>query len=155
MSFVIQDTGRLLSEKCEMSPRNVKKLQAFREKVCTGKLVKFYSDVGSLKAAVATSLSNCIRTFPAVGWIRGEEVGRSDDIERRIEEYMREHTISTSDIDRMFGDRPLISDGGDANSAERKNAVSQSEEVVPDTISMEGARTIIENFKRSIPKIKI
>lgn len=71
MSFVISDVGTLASAKCEATDERRKKLEAFRAKVCDGKLVKFYDDIGSLKAAVAVSLNRCIQDCPAVGWVRG------------------------------------------------------------------------------------
>lgn len=45
MSFVINDTGKLIGEKCENSEKGQEKLQAFRDKVCKGRLVKFYTDI--------------------------------------------------------------------------------------------------------------
>ena len=102
MSFVIKDTGKLISEKCEETAAGRKKLQAFRKKVCSGKLVKFYTDIGSLRTAVAVSLNRCIQDFPAVGWIRGDVAETSDDIEAKIEDYMRKHTATSADIDALF-----------------------------------------------------
>lgn len=80
MSFVIEDVSRLISGKCETTDEGRKKLEAFRAKVCKGKLIKKYSDIGSLKAAVAVSLNHCIQDYPAAGWVRGamDPTGQND-----------------------------------------------------------------------------
>lgn len=70
MSFVFDDIGRLPSLKCEETDKGRELLSAFRTKVCSGKLVKHFSDIGTLKAAVAVSLNRCIQDFPAIGWTR-------------------------------------------------------------------------------------
>lgn len=116
MSYVIRDAGKLINEKCETTGSGRKKLQAFRTKVCSGKLVKFYTDIGSLQAAVAVSLNRCIQDFPAVGWIRGDATDAPDDIETKIEKYMREHTATKEDIEALFKGDTIILSGGNASS---------------------------------------
>ena len=153
MSFVIKDTGKLISEKCETTGVGRKKLQAFRNKVCAGKLVKFYTDIGTLQAAVAVSLNRCIQDFPAVGWIRGNAAEAPDDIEAKIEKYMREHTASIADIDALFNEEPLVLDCGDASSESEKIATSHQKVASQETISLDGARTLVEELAKRIPKI--
>lgn len=89
MSFVIQDMDKLISEKCENTTKMRKKLKLFRDKVCNGKLVKFYSDLGSLKAAVAISLNHCVSDYPAVGWIRGNNTGDSEEVREQISTFLK------------------------------------------------------------------
>lgn len=100
MSFVVDDIGKLASAKCESTDLGRSKLTDFRTKVCSGKLVKFYSDIGSLKAAVAVSLNRCIQDFPAIGWIRGntsplvESVNEEDDLKTKVLKILEEHTAT-------------------------------------------------------------
>lgn len=121
MSFVIDDVGKLVSSKCESSDLGREKLTDFRNKVCTGKLVKFYSDIGSLKSAVAVSLNRCIQDFPAVGWVRGnalEPRDKEDDLKTKVLQILEEHTISNEEIDRLFehlGNEELVLDCGGAS----------------------------------------
>lgn len=61
MSFVIQDTGKPASEKCENTDELRERLRTFRDKVCAGKLVKHYTDTGTLRAAVAISAIGVFR----------------------------------------------------------------------------------------------
>lgn len=153
MSFVIKDTGKLISEKCETTIVGSQKLQAFRNKVCAGKLVKFYTDTGSLQAAVAISLNRCIQDFPAVGWIRGVAAETLDDIEAKIENYMREHTASAKDIDALLSEDPLVLNCGNAGLDSNEPTVAQHPAPSKETISLDGARTIVEELAKRIPKI--
>lgn len=73
MSFVIRDINVLTLSQCEQNKRQQNKLLAFRNKVCNGRLVKFYSNVGELKSHVVISIYQCIRFFPAKGWIRYDD----------------------------------------------------------------------------------
>lgn len=146
MSLVIKDTGQLISDKCEKTDENREKLEAFRAKVCNSKLVKFYTDCGTLQAAVAISLNRCIQDFPAVGWVRGDSVEMPVDIEAKIEKYMQEHTISKEDIQDLFAGETSILDGGNANSDNTKSS--------SDTITLAGARTLVEELAKKIPKVK-
>lgn len=74
MSFLKDDIGVIPNEKCEKTENGQKKLEEFRAKVSKDKLVRYYSDIGNLKADVAVSLSQCIRDYPRVGWVRANEI---------------------------------------------------------------------------------
>lgn len=74
LSFLVEDPEQLAHGKCEKDPITQEKLNNFRRKVSAGRLRKTYSDINSLKFAVATSISKCIQDSPAVGWIRGDNI---------------------------------------------------------------------------------
>lgn len=57
MSFVFEDIGKLISAKSEEIDEGRQKLDSFRNKVCGGKLVRLYTDCGTLQTDVAISLS--------------------------------------------------------------------------------------------------
>ena len=149
MSFVVNDTGKLVSDKCEKTDENRKKLDAFRSKVCNGKLVKFYTDCGTLRAAVAVSLNRCIQDFPAVGWVRGDSMETPDDIETKIEKYIRDHMASEKDIDALFSEDAITLDGGNASTHSAEKPVESSSA----TISLAGARTLVEELAKRMPKV--
>lgn len=154
MSFVIKDSGKLISEKCESTNVKRKKLEAFRNKVCVGKLVKFYTDIGSLQTAVAISLNRCIQDFPAVGWIRGDSVDTPDDIESKIEKYMSKHTVSKEDIEALFEGETIVLNGGNAsNLVQNCDNSSTKDETTRETISLKGAKTLVEEFAKRLPEI--
>jgi hypothetical protein len=54
------------------------KLKAFREKVQEGKLVKLWSDPKELPGLVSLSLNKTIKTYPAVGWVRADQLASSE-----------------------------------------------------------------------------
>lgn len=57
--------------KSEQDPTLRARLESFKEKVMTGRLVKFWKTTEELPGLVALSLSKTIKTYPAVGWVRG------------------------------------------------------------------------------------
>lgn len=54
------------------------KLQDFRNKVATNRLVKFWNKHDELPGLVALSLSKTIKTYPAIGWIRANETANPE-----------------------------------------------------------------------------
>ena len=74
MSFVYDMPEDLPNKFCETTDDLREKFKRFREKVCNGRLVKFHSDNGTLKANIVTSIHHCIKDFPAIGWVRGDTV---------------------------------------------------------------------------------
>jgi hypothetical protein len=52
------------------SPEETEKLAAFRRKVCTGRIVKFWQKSTDLPGIVAVSLNRTIQDHPAIGWVR-------------------------------------------------------------------------------------
>ena len=57
------------SGKTESSDIGKKRLIAFREKVATGRLVRFWKSAEELPGLVALSLSKTIKAYPARGWV--------------------------------------------------------------------------------------
>jgi len=72
MSFVFNNPDILQSKYMEKDDSGKEKYYAFRKKVCTGRLVRFHSDIGTLRANIVTSIHHCINDYPATGWIRGD-----------------------------------------------------------------------------------
>lgn len=126
MSFVVKDIDKLESANCEKDDAGRARLASFRAKVCSNKLVKFYSNIGELQAAVSVSLFRCIQQFPASGWVRGDALENADDVEKKIEEYIRKHTATDKDVEALFhGEDPLILNCGNASGfAEEQNTKS-------------------------------
>lgn len=141
MSFVVDDIGKLPSAKCEITDVGRNKLKDFRTKVCSGKLVKFYSDIGSLKAAVAVSLNRCIQDFPAIGWIRGntsspvEGVDEEDGLKAKVLKILEEHTTTDADIDDMFMSAPR----------ENQDGITQP------SVQLDGMRAFVEEIIKVLP----
>jgi hypothetical protein len=76
--------------KSDIDPTLRRKLKAFREKVATNRLVKFWKTADELPGMVALSLSKTIKTYPAVGWVRASSVA-SEDMLIEINELRKEN----------------------------------------------------------------
>ena len=83
--------NQLTLEKSEASQDAREKLEDFRNKASTGRLVKFWQNGGELPGLVALSLTKTIRLFPAVGWVRASE-GSSEELLKEINQLRKENT---------------------------------------------------------------
>ncbi|CAI0900885.1 Uncharacterised protein [Serratia quinivorans] len=70
IALIYRDINQLTREKTETDPEVAGKLEAFRQKISTGRLVNFWSNLSELPGFVAISLSQTMTMFPAEGWIR-------------------------------------------------------------------------------------
>lgn len=64
--------------KSEKDPELRDKLLSFKDKVMDGRLVKFWSTAHELPGLVALSLTKTIKMYPAVGWVRANNVANED-----------------------------------------------------------------------------
>lgn len=64
--------------KSDIEPELRIRLNAFREKVASNRLVKFWNKADDLPGLVALSISKTIKMFPAVGWVRANTVGNEE-----------------------------------------------------------------------------
>lgn len=64
--------------KSEQEPELRARLQAFRDRVATDRLVRFWRTAEELPGIVALSLSKTIKMFPAVGWVRADRISNED-----------------------------------------------------------------------------
>ncbi|HEV2801011.1 MAG TPA: DUF4062 domain-containing protein [Pyrinomonadaceae bacterium] len=81
--------------KSEPDPELRGRLKAFREKVATNRLVKFWKAAEDLPGLVALSLSKTIKTFPAVGWIRADQASNTQLLNEINELRKRNDELST------------------------------------------------------------
>ncbi|MBR3768622.1 MAG: DUF4062 domain-containing protein [Clostridia bacterium] len=79
MSVLHGDIDSLPSKKCETTDVGREKLNVFRQKISTGKMIDYYSDISALKYCVSNAINRCIRDFPAVGWVRGNELTNTEN----------------------------------------------------------------------------
>lgn len=99
MSFVFDKPENLPNRLCENTDELREKYAAFREKVCSGRLVRFHHDFGTLSANIATSINRCIHDFPAIGWVRGNGVSELEDFKNQIISVIKGHSLSWEEID--------------------------------------------------------
>lgn len=99
----------LTLENSESTKIGRSKLEVFRKKVCTGGMVKFYNNIDQPKANVATSINKCIKDFPSIGWIRGNNLTSNSNPDEQIAKYLEEHTISSEEIDAIVNKDTMFS----------------------------------------------
>src|SRR6266478_1740518 len=87
--------------KSEKDPVLHQRLQRFRGKASTNRLVKFWKSAGDLPGLVALSLANTIKMYPAVGWIRANKVA-SEDLLTEINDLRKQNAaLQTSAAEFM------------------------------------------------------
>jgi hypothetical protein len=64
--------------KSESAPKLRKKLEAFRNKVAKNRLVNFWTEANELSGFVALNVSNAIAMYPAIGWVRANQVSNTE-----------------------------------------------------------------------------
>lgn len=88
-------------EKSDINPDLRAKLENFRLKASTGRLVKFWNKQEDLPGLVALSLSKTIKTYPATGWVRANTIG-SAEILAELNELRKENAKLKSDYDSII-----------------------------------------------------
>lgn len=153
MSFVYEKPENLQSKNCEKTDDMRLKYNSFREKVCRGRLVKFHTDVGGLKANVATAINQCIRDFPAIGWIRGDSTNGNGDLERIFEKHLREYAAIWEELDDIMQDNPPVSNI--QNEKEKMSPKNEQAEDRSSEITLSGIKATVEELANRIPKISM
>jgi len=76
--------------KSEQDPELRNRLVAFRERVATDRLVRFWRTADQLPGIVALSLSKTIKMYPAVGWVRADRAS-SEELLAEINELRKQN----------------------------------------------------------------
>ena len=71
LAFIHADAGTLMASKRELDKDAVEKLEAFKQRVRTGRLVKTWTTPSELAERVVISLTRAKTSHPTRGWIRG------------------------------------------------------------------------------------
>ncbi|MEI4967762.1 DUF4062 domain-containing protein [Aeromonas caviae] len=72
IALVHGEPDQLAVAKTDRDPALYDKLVAFRNDVCTDRLVRFWHSAVELPGLVALSLPKTIKAYPAIGWVRGD-----------------------------------------------------------------------------------
>ncbi len=97
LAFIHDDTSNIVVAKSDVVPDIVAKLEAFRQKVRTGRLVKFWNNRENLQTAFTVSFVAAIGQFPAVGWIRGNAAA-SEDLLNQLNSLRNQNDILTKEV---------------------------------------------------------
>jgi hypothetical protein len=74
LGFVHGAPDEIPKELTDGDPALRDRLEAFRGKVSSGRLVKLWTLPADLPGIVALSLMKTIKSYPAIGWVRGDQV---------------------------------------------------------------------------------
>lgn len=130
--------GNLPMERSEANESARSKLSAFRDRVSTGRLVRYWTSAQELQAHVAVSMTSTIARMPAVGWVRGSAAA-SEDLLQEINELRKKNEtleitikkLESSAIDLGFEvaglDSSFVVKGSYYSSATRKRRPWKSE----------------------------
>jgi len=80
----------IIAGKTDKDSSLAERLNAFRRKAESGRLVNYWRDHNELKSQVVLGLHNMIRRFPAIGWARGNRIG-SEDLLIEINDLRKEN----------------------------------------------------------------
>ncbi len=95
IGFVHREPDSLAAGRCEQTEAGREKLTAFRD-LAQQKMCRFWTSPADLGSQVSRSLIKLIKSHPAIGWVRGDQVPNEGAIEemltlrRRIEELEQE-----------------------------------------------------------------
>ena len=94
--------------KSEQDPALREKLQQFRDRVATGRLVKYWKTAADLPGLVSTSLMNAIKRFPAIGWVRANRPA-NEDVLGEINELRKQNDQLQVQLDALSSEsEPVI-----------------------------------------------
>jgi len=96
--------------KSDVAKDKIEKLTAFKAKVSSGRLVKFWQNANELPGLVALSLSKTIKTYPAVGWVRANTVASIDALSE-VNELRKRNAELEEELRKLKDERsPSVED---------------------------------------------
>jgi hypothetical protein len=108
IALIHSNPDKLSIEKSDIEPAMREKLDSFREKASTGRLVKFWKKPEDLPGLVALSLQKTIKTYPAVGWVRSNKIG-NPELLVELNDLRKENLILKEKIQEdTSSDEPII-----------------------------------------------
>lgn len=91
IALVHEKPEDLPAEKRENDAAHLARFAAFRERVCTNRLVSFWKEITDIQKDVALGMAKAMKKYPAVGWVRANTVA-SEDILRENNALQKEIT---------------------------------------------------------------
>lgn len=107
IALLHEDPDMLPKAKSEISESQLEKLQAFRNKVSDGRLVKYWREAAQLPGEVALSLNKTIKMFPAIGWVRANSTA-SPELLAEINELRKCNDALRLEVDSHHSTKFLI-----------------------------------------------
>lgn len=96
--------------KSEQNPELREKLLGFKDKVMDGRLIRFWKNAEELPGLVALSLTKTIKMYPAIGWVRANNIA-SEDILVEINNLRKENADLASAVTKLESQQKPTVDG--------------------------------------------
>jgi len=131
IAFLHKDPNSLPVSKSETDAAAREKLVSFRNEVATGRLVKFWTEANELPGLTLSSLTRTIRTYPAVGWIRGNSIA-DPSVYKEISDLQKENQelrnalaeYGTSEFKDIAGINETVTIYGVGEKSSKQNSVT-------------------------------
>ncbi len=103
--------------KSEQDSELREKLLSFKDKVMDGRLVKFWKRAEELPGLVALSLTKTIKMYPAIGWVRANNVA-NEDILTEINELRKQNSALQQSLSKAESQqKPAVEGMADLDSS--------------------------------------
>lgn len=107
IALVHSNSDQIIVGKSEKDKKGKIKLEKFRAKICKGRMVKFWNDKNQISGILSNSLSKTIKLFPAVGWVRANQVA-SVEILEEINQLRKEKEVLEAKIGSLLKDQKIL-----------------------------------------------
>ena len=139
MAFLHKNLENIPVGKSDIDPEKREKLLAFRQKVSTGRLVKFWNNADELAGQVALSLNQTIKMYPAVGWVRANLVSSAESLQE-----MNELRKQLAELQEYKNEIEKVSLAKETN---------LSKELVICYLTSTGRYFILDSYSRAFPRL--
>jgi hypothetical protein len=106
LAFIHKDPGKIVSEKTDRDPEQVKRLDSFRSRLKASRIVSFWTSADDLRTEVLTAVTNAVNLSPGVGWVRGDQA-----IDPRVVQELEKIRIENDELKK----RLAIFEAGEIN----------------------------------------
>lgn len=100
LAFIHENPDEIPVSKSDIEPDLRKKLDYFRERISQSRLVKYWRYANELPGLVALSLSKTIKVYPAIGWVRANNVS-SDELLTDLNELRKENQVLRTEVSKL------------------------------------------------------
>ncbi|SIQ61575.1 protein of unknown function [Aeromonas sp. RU39B] len=107
IAMLHDEPNALPRAKTELDKEGYEKLQKFRGKVSTGRLVRYWTNTSQLSGEVALSLNKTIKMFPAIGWVRADSTA-SPELLAEINNLRKRNEELQHKLNESSAEAPLI-----------------------------------------------
>ena len=114
LCFLRETIDDLPVSKVDREIEKSEKLELFREKVSTNRLVKFWNHPKELAGQVISALAYAKKQNPTQGWVKGLDIAKNEELEKENNKLLREIMIlkdSLSEIEKLKVQKYYLSSG--------------------------------------------